>query len=118
ANGASSVDLNATIRSDLLSPTRAFQEAAFRPILTTPSSSGPHDTIERVRRGSRFADKGTFLTEAAVKFSTNDSFGGLPGPFLGPFRDPRAEGFRMGHLETNWPSAAVTPARLSKSTSS
>ncbi|EJK50722.1 hypothetical protein THAOC_30188, partial [Thalassiosira oceanica] len=52
-----------------------------------------------VRRGSRLADKGRSLTltEAAGKFSTKARFAGLPGPFRGPFRDPRAGGFRMGH---------------------
>ncbi|EJK76916.1 hypothetical protein THAOC_01292, partial [Thalassiosira oceanica] len=96
----SSGGLNSTIQSNLQSSSRRFQEAAFRPIRRTPSSSGwaPARHDSRVLRGPRFADKGHFLTEIKAKFSTIARFRGLPGQFGRPFRDPRAEGFRMGHL--------------------
>ncbi|EJK70952.1 hypothetical protein THAOC_07649, partial [Thalassiosira oceanica] len=64
----------------------------FRRPRRVRAAAAPHDTIEALPA------KGQFPTEAAVKFSMKSRFAGLPGPFRGPFRDPRAGGSRMGHL--------------------
>ncbi|EJK62343.1 hypothetical protein THAOC_17049 [Thalassiosira oceanica] len=71
---------------------------------TIPGSyfSSNSEIPSRVRPATRFEAfcrrKEHFPTEAEAEFSTNDSFGGLPGPFGGPFRDPRAEGSRWSHF--------------------
>ncbi|EJK76193.1 hypothetical protein THAOC_02060, partial [Thalassiosira oceanica] len=55
-------------------------------------------TRSRGPRGPRFADEEHSLTEANAEFSTKTRSAGLPGPIGGPFRDPRAEGSRLGHF--------------------